>query len=179
MMQPLHTVPFPSDPPPEERMQHNEGTDRRHLIMVIEDSPTCRKILLTALSRAGFTVLGFGDGIAAMRWLSQPGSHLPDLVLLDVGLPKLDGFEIAHRLKSHPSFQRTAVIMLSRHSGVLPRLKARLAGATTYLTKPVPTEELLSVIASHLGRADAQDTKQGHALEVSAQRPWQEWGTPH
>ena len=178
-MQPLNKAPLTSDLPPAACMRPNEEADSRPLIMVIDDSRTMRTILQVALGREGYTVRSFADGVAAMRWLSQPGSRLPNLVLLDVGLPKLDGFEVARRLKSHPSFRHTVVIMLSRHSGVLPHLKARLAGASAYLTKPVPTEELLSVIASHLGRAGAQHTQQGNDLDVSAQPSWPERGSIH
>ncbi len=173
-MQHLNTTPFPSNPPPAACMWPNEEADSRPLIMVIDDSRTMRTILQVALGREGYTVHSFADGVAAMRWLSQPGSRLPDLVLLDVGLPKLDGFEVTRRLKSHQSLQHTVVIMLSRHSGVLPRLKARLAGATVYLTKPVPTQELLSVIASHLDLVGAENTKQDSSLHVRSQQPWQE-----
>lgn len=121
------------------------------LIMVIDDSATVRKIVETCLSREGFEVKGFGDGIEAMRWLMEPHSRVPDLVLLDIGLPKMDGYEVAHRLKSKPHFGNTVIVMLSRRDGVIDRLKGRLAGAKDYITKPFRTQEIIAVVQSHLG----------------------------
>jgi twitching motility two-component system response regulator PilG len=120
-------------------------------VMVIDDSATVRKIVTTSLGRRNFEVQGFSDGIEAFRWLNEPQSHIPDLVILDIGLPKMDGYEVARRLKSKPQFSNTTIIMLTRRDGIIDKLKGRLAGAKDYLTKPFKTEELISVIESHLG----------------------------
>ncbi len=121
------------------------------LIMVIDDSTTVRKIIETCLGREGFLVAGFSDGVEAMRWLSQPNARIPDLVILDIGLPKMDGYEVARRLKTKPQFNNTVIIMLSRRDGVIDRLKGRLAGARAYLTKPFKTQEIINLIESYLG----------------------------
>ena len=121
------------------------------LVMVIDDSPTVRKIIETCLSREGFDVKSFVDGIEAMRWLTTAESRVPDLILLDIGLPKMDGYEVAHRLKTKPQFANTIIVMLSRRDGVIDRLKGRLAGAKDYITKPFKTQDIVSIIQSHLG----------------------------
>ncbi len=121
------------------------------LVMVIDDSATVRKIVETCLSREGFDVESFQDGVEAMRWLSTPQARIPDLVILDIGLPKMDGYEVARRLKTKPQFSNTVIVMLSRRDGVIDKLKGRLAGAKDYLTKPFKTQEVISVIESHLG----------------------------
>lgn len=121
------------------------------LVMVIDDSTTVRKIVETCLGRQGFQVLGFPDGVEAMRWLLEPTSRVPDLVLLDIGLPKMDGYEVARRLKIKPQFSNTVIIMLSRRDGMIDRLKGRLAGAKDYITKPFKTQDIISVIESYLG----------------------------
>src|SRR5579883_3366251 len=121
------------------------------LVMVIDDSATVRKIVETCLGREGFEVKGFADGVEAMRWLTEPYSRVPNLVILDIGLPKMDGYEVARRLKAKPQFSNTVIIMLTRRDGIIDKLKGRLAGAKDYLTKPFKTEELISVIESHLG----------------------------
>ena len=121
------------------------------LVMVIDDSATVRKIVETCLGREGFEVLGFQDGLEAIRWLGGPQARVPDLVILDIGLPKMDGYEVARRLKTKSQFSNTVIVMLSRRDGVIDKLKGRLAGAKDYLTKPFKTQELISVIESHLG----------------------------
>jgi DNA-binding response OmpR family regulator len=121
------------------------------LVMVIDDSTTVRKIIETCLGRQGFQVLGFPDGVEAMRWLMEPTSRVPDLVLLDIGLPKMDGYEVARRLKTKPQFSNTVIIMLSRRDGMIDRLKGRLAGAKDYITKPFKTQDIISVTESYLG----------------------------
>ena len=121
------------------------------LIMVIDDLTTVRKIIETCLGRQGFQVLGFSDGIEAMRWLMGPTSRVPDLVLLDIGLPKMDGYEVARRLKIKPQFSNTVIVMLSRRDGMIDRLKGRLAGAKDYITKPFKTQDIISITESYLG----------------------------
>ena len=121
------------------------------LVMVIDDSTTVRKIIETCLGRQGFQVLGFPDGVEAMRWLMEPTSRVPDLVLLDIGLPKMDGYEVARRLKIKPQFSNTVIVMLSRSDGMIDRLKGRLAGAKDYITKPFKTQDIISVTESYLG----------------------------
>lgn len=121
------------------------------LVMVIDDSATVRKIIETCLGREGFIVRSFPDGVEAMKWLTGPENRVPDLVLLDIGLPKMDGYEVARRLKTKPQFSKTLIIMLTRRDGVFDRLKGRLAGAKDYITKPFKTQDIISVIESHLG----------------------------
>jgi twitching motility two-component system response regulator PilG len=121
------------------------------LILVIDDSATVRKIIETCLGREGFEVKGFGDGVEAVKWLTEPQSPVPDLVLLDIELPKMDGYEVARRLKTKPRFHNTVIVMLSRRDGVIDRLKGRLAGARDYITKPFKTQDIIAVTQSYLG----------------------------
>ena len=128
-----------------------EDTCMSKLVMVIDDSTTIRKIIETCLKRQGFQVLGFPDGVEAMRWLMEPTSRAPDLLFLDIGLPKMDGYEVARRLKIKPQFSNTVIIMLSRRDGMIDRLKGRLAGAKDYITKPFKTQDIISITESYLG----------------------------
>jgi twitching motility two-component system response regulator PilG len=121
------------------------------LVMVIDDSPTVRKIVETCLKREGFMVAAFADGIEAMQSLTSPRARVPDLVVLDIGLPKMDGYEVARCLKTKPQFSNTIIIMLSRREGLIDRLKGRLAGAKEYITKPFKTQEFIEVVESYLG----------------------------
>ncbi len=120
-------------------------------IMVIDDSPTVRKIIETCLRRESFDVLGFTDGVEAMRWITNdPSSRVPDLVLLDINLPKIDGYEVARRFKAKAIFNNTIIIMLSRRDSVIDRLKGRLAGAKDYITKPFKTQEIVTIVQEQL-----------------------------
>ncbi|QBD83527.1 response regulator [Ktedonosporobacter rubrisoli] len=125
-------------------------------VLIIEDSATVRRLVTVALKQAGYETWAFPDGIKAMQWLVKPGSRIPDLVLVDLGLPKMDGYEVLRRIKTKPRFAQTRCMILSRRDGTLDKLKGKLAGATVYLTKPFTTQELLQAI---------------HAALESAQRP--------
>jgi DNA-binding response OmpR family regulator len=150
-------------PSPLIQMQPPQALQTSHLsqpsqkfILVIDDSATVRKIIETCLGRENFVVRGFSDGVEAMRWLTTPESRIPDLVWLDIGLPKMDGYEVARRLKTKPQFANTVLVMLSRRDGVMDRLKGRLAGAKTYMTKPFKTQDIVSVTKSLLGIAPSE-----------------------
>ncbi|HEX4207160.1 MAG TPA: response regulator [Ktedonobacteraceae bacterium] len=137
------------------------------LIFVIDDSPTVRKIVGISLCRAGFQVLGFSDGVEAMRWLAGPTGRAPDLIVLDIGLPKMDGYEVARRFKEKPQFARTVIVMLTRRDGLLDRLKGKLAGASEYMTKPFKTAELTVLVEQRLGvsiPSEQQDFLDGQAV---------------
>lgn len=124
------------------------------LVMVIDDSPTVRKIVEVSLKREGFSVVAFADGIEALRALTtRQLDRIPDLIFLDIDLPKMNGYEIARYLKSKPAWNNTIIVILSRHNGVVDRLKARLAGAQTYLTKPFTTQTILDVVHNNLNLA--------------------------
>src|SRR5438046_1162316 len=111
------------------------------LVMVIDDSLSVRKILETSLRREGLQFVSYADGVEAIRALTDQRHRIPDLIILDIGLPKMDGYEVARRLKMKPQFSRTVIIMLTSRDGVIDRLKGRLAGAKEYITKPIKTQE--------------------------------------
>lgn len=121
------------------------------LVLVIDDSLVIRKILEIALGRAGYEVRCFADGVEALRWLARPEAGIPALVLVDLGLPKLDGYEVIRLLKARPTLQDTRLVILSARDGVLDRLKGRLLGVQAYLTKPFKTEQVLTVIRTYAG----------------------------
>lgn len=120
-------------------------------VMIIDDSLTICKILETCLRRAGYEVKSFPDGMEALRWLNTGEARLPDLIFIDLGLPKLDGYEVIRLLKARPALEHTMLVILSRRDGILDRLKGRLVGAHAYLTKPFKTQQILAVIQTHLG----------------------------
>ncbi len=131
---------------------YRDGGSAPHLsgphpvVMVIDDSPTIRKIVEVTFGREGCQVAAFADGVAALRWLREARGPAPALCLLDITLPHMDGFEVARRFRQRPELASMRIVMLSRHAGMLDRLKARLAGADAYLIKPVYTDALLALL---------------------------------
>lgn len=117
-------------------------------ILVIDDSPTIRKILETCLQRAGHQVTSYPDGIAALSQLITPQAPLPELIFLDIDLPKLNGYEIARKFKARPALAAIPIIMISRHAGIMDRLKARLAGAKAFIAKPFTTQQIISEVTN-------------------------------
>ena len=126
-----------------------EDDSMSKLVMIIDDSLTVRKIMETSLKREGFASVSYPDGIEALRALSE-GLAVPDLVLLDIGLPKMDGYEVARHLKTKQQFGNTPIVMISQRDGMIDRLKGRLAGAKDYITKPFKTQEVMTIVHSHL-----------------------------
>ncbi len=119
-------------------------------VVVIDDSTVVRKIVEISLRRCGITCISYQDGYEALRAFKQGEVCIPDLIFLDIGLPKLDGIDLLRLLKTSTQFEHTTVIMLSGRDGMLDRLKSRLAGAGGYITKPFKIQELLSVALSCL-----------------------------
>ncbi len=112
------------------------------LVMIIDDSATVRKIVEVSLKREGIPYISYANGVEAIRALSEQEHLVPDLVFLDIALPRIDGYKIAQYLKSHHQFDNTVIVMLSGHNGILDRLKGRLSGARDYLTKPFRTQDI-------------------------------------
>jgi len=133
----------------------------RKLVMVIDDSPTVRKILEVSLRRAELDVVSYADGIEALRAVTNRQiERLPDLVILDIDLPKMNGYEIARYLRTKPQWSRTVIVILSRHDSVINRLKARLAGTQAYVTKPFTTQAIVDVVTTTLNLSPSDPTRQ-------------------
>ena len=135
-------------------------------VMVIDDSMVIRKILQTCLRRAGYEVKSFEDGVQALLWLNTAEACTPELIFVDLGLPKLDGYEVIRHLKARPALEHTILVILSRRDGVLDRLKGRLVGAHAYLTKPFKTQQILAVVQMKSGNRVGEQMK-NLAVEVT------------
>ena len=115
-------------------------------VMVVDDSPTIRKILVLTLERAGYRVFAEPNGNSALERLQQV---VPHVVLLDIAMPDLDGYEVCKRIKQDPRTQAVPVIMLSGKGAFFDKVKGHMAGATEYLTKPFETPAVLAIVTSH------------------------------
>ena len=119
-------------------------------IMVIDDSKTIRRTAENLLRKAGCEVITAVDGFEA---LSLVADHHPDLIFVDIMMPRLDGYQTCALIKSNKAYADTPVIMLSSKDGLFDRAKGRLAGSDQYLTKPFTREELLDAIRRHVDQA--------------------------
>ena len=132
------------------------GTQKKHAIkntnavkkiLVVDDSPTTRKVVVLTLKQKGYTIVEAQDGLEA---LSKIDEERPDLILLDIILPKMDGYKILSIIKENKDFKDTPVIMLTSKDGIINKVKGKLAGSAAYLTKPFQPKELLETVGKHI-----------------------------
>jgi twitching motility two-component system response regulator PilG len=116
-------------------------------VMVIDDSLTIRRSAEIFLVQAGCKVILADDGFDALAKITD---HQPDLIFVDILMPRLDGYQTCALIKKSARFAQTPVIMLSSRDGIFDRARGRMAGSDEYLTKPFTREALLEVIAAQL-----------------------------
>ena len=112
-------------------------------VMVIDDSKTIRRTAETLLKKAGCEVITATDGFEA---LSKITDHKPDIIFVDIMMPRLDGYQTTALIKNNKVFKNTPVVMLSSKDGLFDRARGRIVGSEQYLTKPFTKDELLSAI---------------------------------
>jgi adenylate cyclase len=116
-------------------------------ILIVDDNPGNREILMTRLKRHGYELLQAADGEEA---LASAAKNMPDLILLDVAMPKLDGFEVCRRLKSNPLLPFMPIILVTARSASQDVITGLDAGADEYLTKPIDHAALIARVRSML-----------------------------
>lgn len=116
-------------------------------IMVIDDSQTIRRTAETLLAREGYEVITAQDGFEA---LSKIADYQPDVIFVDIMMPRLDGYQACALIKANPRFTQVPVIMLSSKDGLFDRARGRIVGSDEYLTKPFTKDELLGAVRAHI-----------------------------
>ena len=117
-------------------------------ILLVEDNEAIRGAFSILLEDSGYQVLQAASGAEA---LAASASQRPHLILLDLGLPDLNGLDVARALRARDDTRDTPIVALTGRALETDEEACRAAGCTDYLTKPINTEELLRVLASHLG----------------------------
>ena len=112
-------------------------------VMVIDDSKTIRRTAETLLKKAGCMVITATDGFDA---LAKIADSRPDIIFVDIMMPRLDGYQTCALIKNHQLFRKTPVIMLSSKDGLFDKAKGRIVGSEEYLTKPFTRDELLGTV---------------------------------
>lgn len=115
-------------------------------VMIIDDSNTIRKSAEMFLKSSGYEVILAEDGFEA---ISKIVDNRPDIIFLDIVMPRLDGYQTCMLIKRNPVYQSIPVIMLSSKDGIFDRAKGRIAGSNEYLTKPFTAEGLLGIIRKY------------------------------
>lgn len=116
-------------------------------VMVIDDSQTIRRTAETLLTREGYTVVTAQDGFEALAKIAEQN---PDIIFVDIMMPRLDGYQACALIKGNPRFAKTPVIMLSSKDGLFDRARGRIVGSDEYLTKPFTKDELIGAVRAHV-----------------------------
>jgi CheY-like chemotaxis protein len=141
VIKPVITVAKPAVVPPKKKTTEKS-------VLIVEDSPTSRKVISMVLTRKGYVVNEAASGREALRKVAD--DELPHLILLDAMLPDMTGYDILAKLKQDTRLKEIPVVMLTAKDSPVDREKGMRAGSVAYLTKPFNPDKLLSVIGSYI-----------------------------
>ena len=125
----------------------NEKSQDQKTVLVVDDSPTVRKLVAITLEKRGYKVVSAFDGVAAIKEIA---AHNPSLILMDVNMPRLDGYQLCKLVKKHETTCDIPVLMLTGKDGMFDRLRGRLVGCAGSIAKPFTPEELLEVVEQNI-----------------------------
>ena len=116
-------------------------------VLVVDDSPTVRKLISGKLEKSGHHVVCAVDGVDALVKLEE---GMPDLVLLDITMPRMDGYEVCKQIRASAEGKNLPVVMISGKDGFFDKVRGRMAGTTGYVTKPFGPETLMKALETYL-----------------------------
>lgn len=116
-------------------------------VLIVDDSSTIRRTAETILKKEGYTVDTAEDGFKA---LAKVVAFKPDIIFLDIMMPRLDGYQVCSVVKSNPEFEHTPILMLSSKDSIFDKARGRLSGSEHFMTKPFSPDELLQAINTHV-----------------------------
>jgi twitching motility two-component system response regulator PilG len=131
---------------PESGTMNGTSTDTGLRILVVDDSTTIRRSAESMLVAEGYDVVTAENGFEA---LSMVARHNPDLIFVDIMMPRLDGYQTCAIIKNNSQYRSTPVVMLTSKDGLFDQARGRVVGSDLYLTKPFTKEELLSAVQQH------------------------------
>jgi twitching motility two-component system response regulator PilG len=137
------------------------------VVLVVDDSPTIRKIVEITLKRQGVQVVTAPSGVIALAAIANTP---PQLILLDIMLPKVNGYQICQIIRRNPEYKHIPVVMLSGKDGVFDKVRGRLVGATEYITKPFEPRDLLRVVQKYVQFGAEADGARRGAVPIGARR---------
>lgn len=137
------------------------------VVLVVDDSPTVRKIVQLTLQRERIRVVTAGDGLSALAAVSD---EEPDLILLDIMLPRMDGYNICQVIRKNMAYKDMPIIMLSGKDGLFDKMRGKLAGSTEYITKPFDSAELVATVKRYLESVQLRDRSAQRARQQRLRR---------
>jgi len=145
-----------------------ERADKRTFALVVDDSITVRRVTQRLLERNGMRVLTARDGLDAVTLLQE---HTPDIILLDIEMPRMDGYEVAAQVRSDPRLADIPIIMITSRVGEKHRARAIELGVDDYLGKPYQEAQLLEAIEPLVARRRGRPLTAGRQQALAGSRP--------
>ncbi len=158
---------FPATPPPGPPGDPGlpggppSGPHSAPSVMLIDDSHAVRVVIEASFRRVGMPVASFPDGLAAIQALTKGEAAVPDVLLLDIGLPKMDGYEVARILRTNEAFKETKIIMLTGRGGMIDRFRSKMVGARDFIEKPFRVSHVVNVVRGYLGASGGGTSERG------------------
>ncbi|MGI9056067.1 MAG: response regulator [Pyrinomonadaceae bacterium] len=131
----------------EEKASIHSSMPKDRTIMVVDDSATVRKLISGKLEKCGHIVITAVDGMDAM---SKLGDIVPDLILLDITMPRMDGYQVCKLIRNSDATKEIPIVMISGKDGFFDKVRGRMAGTTGYITKPFGPETLMKMLDTYL-----------------------------
>jgi twitching motility two-component system response regulator PilG len=141
----------PSNGQPSIGNSGNAKSQDQKTVLIVDDSPTVRKLVAITLEKRGYKVVAAFDGVAAIKEIA---AHNPSLILMDVNMPRLDGYQLCKLVKKHETTCNIPVLMLTGKDGMFDRLRGRLVGCAGSIAKPFTPEELLEVVEQNIAQVN-------------------------
>jgi twitching motility two-component system response regulator PilG len=136
------------------------------VVLVVDDSPTVRKIVQLTLQREHMQVLTAADGLSALAAVADAS---PDLILLDIMLPRMDGYNICQVIRKNLAYRDLPIIMLSGKDGLFDKMRGRLAGSSDYITKPFDSGDLVQTVKRYLSAPAVRERIAQRAMQRQMQ----------
>jgi len=131
-------------------------------ILLVDDEPDIVEFLEYNLSREGFDVIKAYDGIEALKKISEK----PDLILLDIMMPKLDGYEVCKRIRNMKGYEKIPVVFLTAKSGEVDEILGLELGANDYIQKPISPKKLVARVKSNLRKTDSDHNRKPNKITI-------------
>lgn len=129
----------------QETAQSQMSKNRR--VLIVDDSATVRKLISSKLEKSGHEVVSAVDGIEALEKVKE---FVPDLILLDINMPRMDGYQVCKLFRMHEATKDVPIVMISGNDGFFDKVRGRMAGTTGYITKPFGPETLMKTLETYI-----------------------------